>query len=699
MKTRIHTRPRLGCAVLAALLAASPAWAGTSSISGDNYPFRTLTDMMPVDLGATYETMIEEAKLQIASGDSRYVELDFDEALERLDAGLEPMAGGVSGWVGDQELDGNFESLAEAAVGAAATGQPALALAIYRLALEEAPSTRRASVLVNMAGLANTLGKPSEALALLREAEDLLDGQPSAALYANRGHALVLVRRYAEAEAPLRQALYITPYLMEATRNLAIALALQGKKQMARQLMPAAVWRRSVREKFDYVEHGVKGDPFSEEQPVAIEVMTPADVLDLSPGISGRLPDLVLPTAHRQLAAWEAQSTAELERAMTGQMASMMEVPTLLQAATDRPTDYSQSLANWMHDYVSGRVLPRIGVDSGTFGSGEGEAGGAVEADWRPFEFEIEARARHLRPLLQDLVTAEIRLNRALESHMRLIERLDPVPADERADANGCFPTDRRNADWLISDISGPALEFDRALVRWHEAAHKEATGIAANLGDPDWHALLDAEIRAWNLETQGFRATTLATAMQLAVGVGSRCSLPEGLPPPEEPGEAPFCNEERQQYSFKFKISSIGSVEATCGKAKVVVEHDVIERLVGVHAELEFTAQGEVTVFAGPKFTAGSVELGPLSADFGFKDGLYITAGPQGVKDFGMRMVAGGGVNAGNYGATHDVGQVDISLNLSQADIVSAFTGKSVAGPVAGSPAAGPTLNSFPNQ
>ncbi|MBY4598926.1 tetratricopeptide repeat protein [bacterium BD-1] len=683
---------------MAALLSAGPAWAGTSSISGDNYPFRTLTDLMAVDLGYTYQTMVEEARMQIASGDSRYVELDFDEALERLDARLGPMSEGVEDWVGDKDLDDDVESLAEAAVGAAATGKPALALAIYRLALDEAPSTRRASILVNMAGLANSLGKPSEALALLREAEEAFDGPASAALYANRGHALVLVRRYAEAETPLRQALYITPYLMEASRNLAIALALQGKKQAARQLMPAAVWRRSVRDRFDYVAHGVKGDPFSEEQPVSIEVMTPADVLDLSPGVRGQLPPLEIPTRHRQLAAWEARSTAELERAMTGQMAGMTEVPALTQAATDRPDDYSQSLATWLHDYVTARVLARVTIDAGTFGSGEGTGGAPLQGNWSPFESEFEWRSRELRPLLRDLAVAEVKLNRAIEAHALLLERLEPVPDGERADANGCFPTDRRNADRLLSDITGPALEFDRALVRWHEAAHKEATGITANLGDPAWHALLDAEIRAWNLETQGFRAMTLASALQLATGVGSRCSLPEGLPPPAEPGEAPFCNEERQQYSFKFKVSSIGSVEATCGKAKVVVEHDLIERLVGLHAELEFTAQGEVTVFAGPKFTAGSLEMGPLSADFGFKDGLYITAGPQGVKDFGMRMVAGGGVNAGNYGATHDIGQVDISLDISRADIVSAFTGKSVAGPVAGSPAAGAALNAFSN-
>lgn len=672
-----------------ALLAASPAWADTSSISGDNYPFRTLTDLMAVDLGYTYQTMVEDARAQIAAGDSRYVELGFDEALGRIDGVVAPMADGVAGWVGDKGLGDDVESLAEAAVGAAATGKPALALALYRVALDEAPSGRRGAILVNMAGLANTLGKPSEALALLREAEDELDGQPSAALFANRGHALVLVRRYAEAETPLRQALFITPYLMEASRNLAIALALQGKKQAARQLMPAAVWRRSARQKFDYLAHGVKGDPFSEEQPVAIEVLAPADVLDLSAGIRGKLPPLEVPSKHDQLAAWEAQSMAELERAMSGQVAAMTSLPPLLQAATDRPADYSQSLANWLHDYLGGRVLRRVGVDSGDYGSGEGGGGAALRSDWQPFAFELEAYPKHLRPLQQDLVVAQVRLNRALESHMRLLETLDPVPDGERADANGCFPTDRRNADRLLADISGPALEFDRALLRWHEAAHQEATGVAANLGDPAWHALLDAEIRAWNLETQGFRAMTLASALQLAVGVGSRCSLPEGLPPPAEPEGAPFCNEERQQYSFKFKVSSIGSVEATCGKAKVVLEHDVIEKLVGVHAELELTAQGEVTVFAGPKFTAGALDVGPLSADFGFKDGLYITAGPGGVKDFGMRMVAGGGVNAGNYGATHDVGQVDISLDISRADIVSAFSGKSVAGPVQGPSAA----------
>ncbi|MBW8312101.1 MAG: tetratricopeptide repeat protein [Rhizobium sp.] len=685
-----HVRCLSRLAVLCALLFASPAFAGTSSISGDNYPFRTLTDMMAVDLGATYETMVEEARVQIASGESRYVELDFDEALERLDGGLAPMADGVAGWVEDKELDSGVESLAEAAVGAAATGRPALALAFYRLALDKAPSGRRAAILVNMAGLANTLGKPSEALALLREAEDEFDGLPSAALYANRGHALVLVRRYAEAETPLRQALFITPYLMEASRNLAIALALQGKKQAARQLMPAAVWRRSVREKFDYVAHGVKGDPFSEEHPVAIEVMAPGDVLDLSPGIRGKLPKLDFPFQHGHLAGWQARSMAELERAMAGQMAGMADLPPLLQAATDRPTDYSQSLATWLHDYLNERVFPRVGVDSGDFGSGEGAGPSSDVSAWKPVESEFERRAERLRPLLRDLAIAEVELNRAVEKHMDLVQQLEPVPGGERADANGCFPTDRRNADRLLSDISAPALAFDRALVRWHEAAHQEATGIAANLGDPAWRTLLDAEIRAWNDETQGFRVMNLGTALQLAVGVGSRCSLPEGLQPPEEPAEAPFCNEERQQYSFKFKISSIGSVEATCGKAKVVVEHDVIEKLIGVHAELELTAQGEVTVFAGPKFTAGVVELGPLSADFGFKDGLYITAGPQGVKDFGVRMVAGGGVNAGNYGATHDVGQVDISLNLSRADIVSAFTGASVAGPVDGSPAAG---------
>lgn len=659
----------------------------TSSISGDKYQFRTLTDMMPVDLGATYEALIEDAKAQIAAGNVRYVAMDADDALERIDDKLAPVASGIASWARSRGIEDDVQRLMESAVGAAATGNPIAALGMYRLALTLEPKKEAPGILINMAGLANMLGMPSEALALLEEAEDLLDGTPSAALYANRGHALILVRRYAEAEAPLRKALQITPYLMEATRNLAVALALQGKKKQSKDLMPSAVWRRSVNEKFDYVAHGVEGDPFSEDQPVAIEIMAPRDLLDMERGVPGRLPKLTIPTRHKQLAAWERESTATLEAAMTAQMNHMAKVQELLQVASNRPDDYSQNLANYLHDYVTGRLLSRVGVDGGMASSGEGEAGGELQADWQHFDFELKKYPKDLRQLQRDLAIAQVKLNKAVDEHMKLTERLQPYADGERADANGCFPTDRRNADMLLDHIVPAVTEFDKAVVALHTRAHLEATGIASNLGDQAWHRLLGTEINAWTAETQGFRAITMATALQTAVGVGGRCSLPEGLPKKAEEEDAPFCTPDRQEYSFKIKISDIGSIEATCGKAKVVVEHDVMEKLLGVHAELEFTAQGEVTVFAGPKLTAGAVELGPLSADFGFKNGIYITAGPEGVKDFGHRMVQGGGVNVGNYGGTHDVDQVDMSLNISRADIVSAFTGKSGAGIVNGPP------------
>lgn len=668
----------------AALLPAHRAEAGTSSISGDNYPFQTLTDMMPVDLGWAYQTMVEDARMQIAAGGARHVEMDVDDALDNIEAKLGEAADKAASWLDGRGIDDDAGKIVEAAVAAAATGNPITALALYRLALEEASDAETPGILVNMAGLCNMLGLPSEALALLEEAEDQFDGKQSAALLANRGHALILVRRYAEAEVPLRKALQITPYLMEATRNLAIALALQGKEEQGRKLMPAAVWRRSVNETFDYVAHGVEGDPFSEDEPVAIEVMEPGDVIDLSRGVRGRLPKLTIPGNHRQLATFEREIEGAAEATMAAQMSHMAKLPELLQATADRPGDYSNGLVRYLHDYVTGRLLTRLTIDSGTFGSGEGEAGGPIEPDWTYYEHELKRIPKDLRGLQKDLAVAEIKLNKAIEENMRLVEQLDPPADGERADANGCFPTDRRNADRLLNHIAPPLVVWDGALVALHSRAHLDATGIAANIGDEAWHRLLDADINRWSAEVHGLRVMTAGTALSMAVGVGARCSLPEGLPEPLEEKESPFCTEERQQYSLKKSFGPV-SVEATCGKAKVVIEQDVMMKMFGVHAEIELTAKGEVTVFAGPKLTAAAIDLGPLSADFGVKDGLYITAGPQGVKEFGMRTVVGGGVSAGAYGVTHDVGQVDIPLDITTADIVSAFSSPSAVGNVDG--------------
>ena len=81
-----------------------------------------------------------------------------------------------------------------------------------------------------------------------------------------------------------------------------------------------------------------------------------------------------------------------------------------------------------------------------------------------------------------------------------------------------------------------------------------------------------------------------------------------------------------------------------------------------GMHAEAEFTMDGTVTLFAGPK---GGIEgkIGEIGGDFGVKDGIYAVIGKDGIQDAGFRVVIGGGIGGGPAGGTHDVDQMDFSI------------------------------------
>jgi tetratricopeptide (TPR) repeat protein len=77
------------------------------------------------------------------------------------------------------------------------------------------------------------LRRPERAVALLREASKLDPGPKS---LTNLGVALLLLRRYSEAEDNLRRALALLPDDPEAALNLADCLALQGRTAEAKQL-------------------------------------------------------------------------------------------------------------------------------------------------------------------------------------------------------------------------------------------------------------------------------------------------------------------------------------------------------------------------------------------------------------------------------------------------------------------------------
>ncbi len=145
-------------------------------------------------------------------------------------------------------LSKSARSLQAAAVAAVVAGKPAAALAALLTAYDKEP--RNPSVLVSLAGLLARLGMPSEALAFLDAADKLGASYPApvglkgqAIALNNRGYALLLLKRWKEADVVLRKAVALEPQLTEAARNLAYVLSQEDEKEEARKFFVMSVWR------------------------------------------------------------------------------------------------------------------------------------------------------------------------------------------------------------------------------------------------------------------------------------------------------------------------------------------------------------------------------------------------------------------------------------------------------------------------
>ena len=147
--------------------------------------------------------------------------------------------------VGENNL-ATFRALPEAATAetaqafavAAIADRPDGALTSLMVAAEKAPA--ELMILVSTAGLLNLLEMPNEALAFLNQAA-AMPGEMASPLGIsgiqiaanNRGHALMLLGRWAEAEDVLRVVVEAEPQLSEARTNLSIALLCQNKDEEA----------------------------------------------------------------------------------------------------------------------------------------------------------------------------------------------------------------------------------------------------------------------------------------------------------------------------------------------------------------------------------------------------------------------------------------------------------------------------------
>jgi tetratricopeptide (TPR) repeat protein len=171
----------------------------------------------PLSLEQTLVKLRKDLSLQIGSGSLPALE----KSAEASSAGLASRTALVALWY----------------------GKPAASLGLLLRAAKLEP--RNAAHLVNLSALALYFGLHREALVLIAGAEKIGGKLEAGVLQANKGHALLRLMRYAEAEKVLRVAVTANPNLSEARMNLAVAISMQNKSrcQEALEWENKAWWR------------------------------------------------------------------------------------------------------------------------------------------------------------------------------------------------------------------------------------------------------------------------------------------------------------------------------------------------------------------------------------------------------------------------------------------------------------------------
>jgi tetratricopeptide (TPR) repeat protein len=627
-----------------------------------------------------------------ATGPVDYDPLDLDDALDVL-------AGRIDEADGDADV---LEQIRDSAQGddpavLIAHSLPLMAAgdvwgAAANLLVAHEQDDEDASPLVNLAAIANSQNLPAVALALLDAAGECEIGDDDspvgigerAALDNNRGHALLLLRRYDDAEAPLRAALARNPELSEAARNLVHLLLKTGRDDEARALVPRAVWR-------------LRGNP---QQPVAQQPATGGDKPADPPPAAG---------SPQQIAQWLQAPFVEVADG-SARLPLYIALDLSKQGQIAWPeVIYPKADASYVHYFPTAAARYVAAHEAGR-ALGEAQAGPIARmarrrpnlddtiqqfievkatTQWgtEPIDTEMHRLQAWKENLILDspqltrfqgldVAQAEYRMEQAAD---RLNERyMHDSVCPQGSTSEQCCAINRREIDRNIAEMTPIAREYEDQMRVFFRDAYGLSTAIASNLHEGTWHEVallgIEQQVQVHHARTQQEIAFAFAHAAPYGGGCYGPAARPGGVAP-DVAVDAPACSADSQWGSGKWAFSDNFSAELTCGKLKFVAEVNVIgtKKLkwgplndigadLGMHAEIEFSVEGTVTIFAGPK--AGvSGKIGEYGGDFGVKDGIYAVIGKDGVQDVGMRVVIGGGVGAGALGGTHDVDSMDFSF------------------------------------
>jgi tetratricopeptide (TPR) repeat protein len=595
--------PPVARTLLAALLLAAPALARPAA-SGP--VVRAVSDLQVHDLSADLADLAAwAAALPAAAGTPPRLSPAEALASARAFLGRETTAAQRAAVAGSPRAR-TAGALQALAVEALAGGKPQAALAALLLAHEREPKDRRG--LVNLGALLATLGLPAEALAVLDAAEagpgplPPILGTPGRAVALNaRGFALLVQRRWADARAPLAEAMRLAPLVPEAARNLAVALQQLGEEDEAKRVLYFGVWRSRGRP--EAARPGRRAPAEEGAEPGAIPA-TPAEVpaaalagklrrplrevLDLSAGVGANLPTV----PHPRTAA-EVKGFDEALRRRNARTAAQLGNVALAYGALDRKLQARpETLGRWRAERILALLTGHAPDRDPALKAKHAATAAAVERQ----RAEVAARGE----LLARKTTALIRAKAATPANLTRIH------------------------DEYVQAIAPAAKRTEAAWRDEWSTEHRVLTGLAAHLGAP-WHDLAALHVRKKALGAE------LTLFVHLAGAYAPGAHRAAGAAPFGEIADAP----EEKVPSCRDRFGS-RSLEVGFDKASLSLSCDQLEAeftiadagLLSLFAKLSKAhASGDVTVMVG-----ASAEV--------MDEGAYITIGADGkVKDLGFQI------------------------------------------------------------
>ena len=480
------------------------------------------------------------------------------------------------------------------------------------------------SILASISALLNILGYPKESLTIVRAADAMstaphqamgISGQ--AMLLNNEGHALLGLRRWADAERVLRQAVALSPELSEAKVNLAVALLCQHEDTDALKFFRLGQYRKA------YPMVAVNDMPNPDTAPDLNQAF------DLSQGADGAYPTVQIPQTWQELdgdrgALWGQTQTDWLNRL----------------SQYDQQIQQLKSQVDWLHlpAWVSSRYY-QVMIAAYRVGSQPQikaliDQWQAAWAAFNPFYFGYMHLANGLPAgKLPDLQNARLTWPECNAD--------PPTPAacDARWQQECSNLNASEHASWL------PLITaFDQITHKLGRVEYRAMTAVVANLADPTLHriALLEVQ-RQWGFGTY----VQLLNEVSRWAGYlnGSYCNAP---PPTENPtlddgvqkNSAP-CPAALKGVKFSVKLGDFLKASVNCEQVglEVASKSDVL--WIGFFGEGSYNfVKGTGTLFAGVK--AGG-KIPETNVSVSAKEGLYMSIGGSGITDVGMRVSTSG--------------------------------------------------------